>query len=123
MRHRVEVILVTDKGYLGELLLNPRWPENVGKIRLPGGKVEGSETPHQAAVRELMEEYQILLEEKDLSLYTVIDNDNGRATRLLYRGSADQFAGLTVTEQGQENLGKLVHTDTLPVPWFSTRKL
>ena len=123
MRHRVEVLFVLSEPgtYLGEMLLNPQWPENVGKIRLPGGKVEDAETPHQAAVRELGEEYNIEIHVEDLSLYTVTDGNNGRATRLLYRGYADLFAGIVSDENGQGVVGVLVRVNEVPPPWFSTR--
>ncbi|HSW91358.1 MAG TPA: NUDIX domain-containing protein [Candidatus Saccharimonadales bacterium] len=35
----------------------------------PGGKIESGETPKQALVRELMEEFQIKVDEKDLELF------------------------------------------------------
>ena len=58
-KERVRVVLPYENQYLLEKLMNPKWPDNYGKRRFPGGGIDGSETPAQAASREFMEELGI----------------------------------------------------------------
>lgn len=45
----------------------PAW--QAGKLNLPGGAIEYQETPHEAAVRELKEECNIVCDLEDVKLY------------------------------------------------------
>lgn len=55
-QERVRLLLPTPTGHLMELFDNPKYPDNLGKFRFPGGGVEPGETYEQAAVREAREE-------------------------------------------------------------------
>lgn len=58
-KERVRVVLPYENQYLLEKLMNPKWPDNYGKRRFPGGGIDEGETPAQAASREFMEELGI----------------------------------------------------------------
>lgn len=53
---RVRVVIPYGAGYLLEEFHNPLYPENLGKVRFPGGGVEPGESLEEAAARELAEE-------------------------------------------------------------------
>lgn len=63
---RVRVVLPFHGMYLMEVLVNPKFKEDYGKKRFPGGGVEDGETPEKAAVRELYEELGAEAREEDL---------------------------------------------------------
>lgn len=50
------------------------------KFGFPGGMVEANETPKEAAVREVSEEINFLIQKDDIELYTIYKKDN----RLIY---------------------------------------
>ena len=64
---RVRVAMPHEEGYLMEKLKNPKYPENIGRIRFPGGGIDEGETPEEAAVRELKEELGIDITAEDLA--------------------------------------------------------
>jgi 8-oxo-dGTP pyrophosphatase MutT (NUDIX family) len=64
---RVRVVMPYEGKYLLERLANPKYPENLGKTRFPGGGVDPGETPAQTAVRELHEELGLRVRQKALS--------------------------------------------------------
>tara|TARA_R110002110_G_C13413003_1_gene713772 strand:- start:654 stop:1610 length:957 start_codon:yes stop_codon:yes gene_type:complete len=53
---RVRVAMPYGKGYLMEKMNNPKYPDNLGKVRFPGGGIDEGETAEEAAVREMQEE-------------------------------------------------------------------
>lgn len=53
---RVRVAMPYGKGYLMERMNNPKFPDNLGKVRFPGGGIDEGETAEEAAVREMQEE-------------------------------------------------------------------
>ena len=53
---RVRVVMPYGKGYLMEKMNNPKFPDNLGKVRFPGGGIDEGETAEEAAVREMQEE-------------------------------------------------------------------
>ncbi len=58
-RPRVRVMMPYQNKYLLERLNNPKYPENLGKTRFPGGGVDPGETMQEAAIRELSEELNL----------------------------------------------------------------
>lgn len=53
---RVRVVMPYGEGYLMERMNNPKFPDNLGKVRFPGGGIDEGETAEEAAVREMQEE-------------------------------------------------------------------
>ena len=68
-RTRVEAELTMPDGrQLVEVLRNPAYPQNLGRLRRLGGGVEKGETPQQALIRELDEEVGCRVNESQLEL-------------------------------------------------------
>jgi len=64
---RVRVMLPTTEGrYLLEKLRNKKYPQNLNKLRFPGGGVDLGETLTEAAVREMQEELKYKLNPRHL---------------------------------------------------------
>jgi 8-oxo-dGTP pyrophosphatase MutT (NUDIX family) len=59
--------------YLLEKLMNKKYPQNLGKLRFPGGGVDPGETMQEAAVRELQEELKYKIDPSKLQ-YVGQDN-------------------------------------------------
>lgn len=114
VRDRVELVMrLNDGRYLGEILSDPRWPASIGKIRCPGGKIEPGETPCEALLRELQEEYSISITSAELNLLSELNGPRGRVVR--YETAApDHWIGL-VAEGANETL---VVIDYPPQTWF-----
>ena len=68
MINRVRVVMPYGQGYLMERMNNPKYPDNLGKKRFPGGGVDAGETARQAAVREMKEELGQLISARSLRL-------------------------------------------------------
>jgi 8-oxo-dGTP pyrophosphatase MutT (NUDIX family) len=49
-------MLPYEQDYLLERMNNPKYPQNLGRTRPPGGGIDPGETPESAAARELFEE-------------------------------------------------------------------
>lgn len=76
IQERVRVIIPYKGQYLLERLVNPAWKKNFGKRRFIGGGIEDSETPQQAASRELKEELGITIKPGKFR-YVGVDPDSG----------------------------------------------
>lgn len=64
---RVRVMMPTGPNtYLLEKLMNKKYPQNLGKLRFPGGGVDPGETMQEAAVREMQEELKYTLDPSKL---------------------------------------------------------
>ena len=81
-RNRVEAVIPTDQGYWAEQLLNPAHPENLGRVRCIGGKIEDGETPEAALIRELAEEYELIVLPEQLRLLSVRPGSQGDVYRV-----------------------------------------
>ena len=81
MRHRVEAVLKTESGYLVERLESPKYPDNIGKLRCPGGAVEHGETPLAALCREMYEEYSVPVLSRDVKFVSKSIGQYGPITR------------------------------------------
>ena len=89
-RDRVEVVWFVDAActtYLAERLLSPAYPQSLNKLRLPGGKIEDGETPREAAIREMKEEYGLTLLPDDFGVgddnLDVFEGPRGKVVRVL----------------------------------------
>jgi 8-oxo-dGTP diphosphatase len=113
-RDRVEVLAELPAGVIGELLSDPRWPDSIGKVRLPGGKIEEGESPEEAAARELMEEYGLEIQPRDLRLVDTFQGPRGQVVRLSYAGAQPNWLG----RRDDTGTGLLVVTPVVPQPWY-----
>lgn len=114
VRNRVEAIIpdVAGNGYWVERLLSTEHPENIGKLRCIGGKVEEGETPCMALIRELEEEYGMLVAPNQLMLTAQLDGPRGALTRYtIFKGRAKPGFSNTNNEE-------MVLSETIPDPWF-----
>lgn len=55
-----------------------------GMLEFPGGKIEGTETPKQAAIREVLEEVSVELKEDVLALNQIYNNHLENKVASLY---------------------------------------
>lgn len=86
LRHRVEAVIPTDQGFWCEQLLNPAHPENLGRVRCIGGKIEDGETPESALIRELAEEYELHVLPEQLRLLSQRPGRSGDVFRVRVDG-------------------------------------
>ena len=86
MRNRVEAIIPTAEGYWVEKLSDPAYPENVGRVRCIGGKIENGETPEAALLRELAEEYELRVLPEQLRLLSQRPGRHGNIFRVRVDG-------------------------------------
>ena len=112
-RDRVEVLFRLDGGrYLVEVLRDPRWPEAIGKVRCPGGRIEPGETPVAALCRELREEYGFEFEPDDLAF--VFEKSGPRGQIFRFETSAPEAWLGQVSTGGYE---ELIVERCQPDPW------
>lgn len=64
---RVRVVMKHKGDYLMERMDNPKFPQNLGKIRFPGGGAEPGETIPEAVKRELKEELSLNIDTKHIT--------------------------------------------------------
>lgn len=97
---RAEALLITRTGLvIVEELRNELYPQNYGKLRCPGGKIEAGETPRDTVIRELQEEYGLQISPADIIMTL---SENSRTTRLLVKAD-DSWVG-KVSDTGCEVL-------------------
>lgn len=81
-RNRVEAIIHGPNGwYWAERLLSTEHPANIGAIRCVGGKIEPGEQPREALIRELLEEYSLVVDPTRLVLAGVSAGPRGNIWR------------------------------------------
>ena len=109
VRNRVEVLFRLEDGpqgerrYLVEELADPRWPDSIGKLRCPGGKIEQGEDARDALLRELREEWDIVIAQELLSLVGQQAGPRGEIVR--YETSIQEdVVGIYSLEGGGERL-------------------
>jgi len=114
---RIEALLQYSPGcFACEQLADPRFPENLGKIRCFGGKQEDGETPAQTIIREAMEEYGLEIREAqigpevDLQALEVVDY----ARRFIVYVNRDDVIGRKTIEGDGTTL---VQCYSSPAPW------
>lgn len=64
---RVRVVMKHKGDYLMERMDNPKFPQNLGKLRFPGGGAEPGETISEAVKRELKEELSLNIDTKHIT--------------------------------------------------------
>jgi len=112
MRNRAELLICTSDGFIVEKLLDTAHPQNVGKLRCPGGKMERSESAKTTLVREMWEEYDVHLDESALIYDSVKVGPSGLVTR--YQIHTDAFKEHRISNDGCE---QLVHSNDVPEYW------
>lgn len=91
----VLLLPIATSGADGVLVIRRGLKDGFGKLALPGGYVDFGETWQQAAVRELREETQVVVDANDVALFGVDSADNG--TLLVFaRGPRLQASSLPV---------------------------
>lgn len=83
----------------GQILLLGQTTKNGGKYALPGGKVEVSETPIQALIRECKEEADIDLVEQNLKLVHVLHRSKSNETLLVMYFKAIHWDGSLMSKE------------------------
>lgn len=109
---RVRVVMPHGKGYLMERMNNKKYPDNYGKIRLPGGGVDPGETPRQAAIREMAEELSLKLEEKKLKSLGIHPGDYGAEEYFQYDGEHGAAPGNYTANFGGDKEIELIEGQT-----------
>ncbi len=114
-RHgRVEVLLQGDiyGDFLVEQLVDYRLPKNRGKIRLPGGAIAEGETPEEAALRSLRQQYDIKLGSHNLWLLADVDLPCG-STVVRFIASHG-CCNIGAQPSSSEHERRLVYCQTIP---------
>ncbi len=111
-RDRVEAVIQADDGFWVEKLLSSEHPQSLGKLRCPGGKIESGETPLEALVRELREEYELDASECQLRVVNELEGPRGKIVRV-------NVVGLPVSaRKSVEGIEELLLVKELPEPWL-----
>jgi ADP-ribose pyrophosphatase YjhB (NUDIX family) len=117
VRDRVELLIYSSNNeFLVEELLSDAWPDNKGKFRCPGGKIEEGETDIEALTREMREEYDWDLEPGQVQATPLSDMDEERGRVVRYRLTHSKGIpkpGAT----SAEGCERLVLQKTVPAPW------
>lgn len=112
MADRVRIVMPYHSGYLLESMDDPAYPVSLGKVRFPGGGMKDGESIRATAVRELNEEFGIvvdpdrfrylgtvefpawdcrehylLLRDPGIGPASYLDRDSGKSIRLVWGSS------------------------------------
>lgn len=87
----------------GQILLTqrPNGKSFSGLWEFPGGKKEEGETPEEALVREMKEELNILLEEKDLKPFSFVSHSYDEFHLFMALYQCFQYKGIVCPMEGQ----------------------
>jgi 8-oxo-dGTP pyrophosphatase MutT (NUDIX family) len=114
---RIEALLQTSPGeYVCEKLADPRYPQNIGKIRCPGGRQEHGESPSQTLIRELHEEYGLVISQSQIGPEVCLDAlPRCDAVKRFIVFVDSDIVGKRSVEGGGEQLVRVYHYS--PAPW------
>ncbi len=113
MLHAVAVLLVTPEGI--PLVKDPKKPPPLF-WKLPGGRGPQTETPQEAAVRELAEEIGVSLAQKDLKI--IHQEDRGTHILTIFRADLPSLPKLKQQGNEKEAVGVFSPREILAMPDF-----
>jgi len=100
MIHVAAAIIIKNNQVL--LAKRPSNKHQGGKWEFPGGKLDGSETPLQALIRECREEIAIEVDLTTCQLFDTVEFDYGDKQVALHFYSVSVFSGKPEGQEGQE---------------------